>query len=256
MYGYYGLLGIIISNLLIGLIIYMTFFIVKKNKIKNYYEFINCLVGKNRLINYTINNIINIFLVISFIVMVSGFGAYFNQEFGIPIIYGAFFICLLALITFSKNINGIIRINSILIPCLVFLILLLGLKTNLFSFSPKNMIIYPNNSWIFSSVLYACYNLIILIPILINMSSFVKNKKNIYITAILTFIFMCTMSLIIYMVLCININKIKHIDLPIIYIANDMRNNLQISIWISYFSCNFYNGCFRRLYFFKQCFIK
>ena len=67
MYGINGLWGILISNGIIGLVIYLTFNIVLKNNIKSYSNFSNYLVGDHKLLTYTMNNIMNIFLLISFL---------------------------------------------------------------------------------------------------------------------------------------------------------------------------------------------
>ena len=139
-YGFYGLFGILISNIIIGLVIFLTFKIVIDNNIKTYSDFIYFLVGSNRVLNYTINNIMNIFLLISFIVMVSGFGSYFNQEFNIPAFIGAIIISFLAFITFFKDINGIVKINSFLIPILIFLVILLGCKEKFYLFNINDKI--------------------------------------------------------------------------------------------------------------------
>ena len=56
-YGINGLWGILISNGIIGLVIYLTFNTVLNNKVKTYSGFTSHLVGKNAVLNYTINNI-------------------------------------------------------------------------------------------------------------------------------------------------------------------------------------------------------
>ena len=194
---------------------------MEKNNIKNYTEFIQYIIGKNKIINYTIYNIMNIFLLISFIVMVSGFGTYFTQEFNISVFFGSILICFLALITFYKGIYGIIKINSILIPCIIFLITLLGIKEKVFLFKLNDLNIYTNRSWIMQALLYACYNSIILIPIVIDLGKLVNNKKQSIFIVFITVTCMLVMSIIIYIILSININEIKHIDIPIIYIAKN-----------------------------------
>lgn len=219
-YGINGLWGIIISNGIIGLVIYLTFNIVSKNNIKNYNDFTSCLVGSNKVLNYTINNIMNIFLLISFIVMVSGFGSFFNQEFDISEFVGAIIISFLTFITFFKNINGIVKINSFLIPILIFLIILLGFKEKIYLFNASILPTVSNLSWVLKSVLYASYNSIVLIPIIINMQNFISNKKQIKYIIGLTLLIMIVMSSIIYIVLNLNIQEIANIDIPIVYIAN------------------------------------
>ena len=219
-YGINGFFGILISNFIIELVIYLTFKIVLDNNIKNYSDFIKYLVGSNKVLHYTINNIMNIFLLISFIVMVSGFGAYFNQEFNISPIVGAIIIATFAFFTFFKNIDGIVKINTLLIPILVFLVVLLGLKENVFYFTFDTLLISSGFSWLLKSILYASYNSIVLIPIIINLQNLISNKKQIKYVIGFTLLIMILMSFIIYIVLSLNILEITSIDIPIVFIAN------------------------------------
>lgn len=219
-YGINGLLGILISNGIIGVVIYLTFKIIKNNNIKNYSDFISYLVGSNKLLNYTINNIMNIFLFVSFVVMISGFSAYFNQEFNISSIFGAIVISILAFFTFFKNIDGIVKINTYLIPLLIFLVFLLGLKENIFSFKFNTIPFQSNFSWLLKSILYASYNSIVLIPIIINLQNLISNKTQIKYAIIITLLFMIIMSVTIYVVLNCNILKIVNVEIPIVYIAS------------------------------------
>ena len=219
-YGTNGLFGILISNFIIGLVIYLTFKIVIDNNIKTYSDFIKCLVGSNKILNYTINNIMNIFLLISFIVMVSGFGAYFNQEFNISAIFGALIISVLAFFTFFKDIDGIVKINTFLIPILIFLIILLGFKEGISSFAINSFPTASGFSWILRSILYASYNSIVLIPIIINLQNLLSNKKQVKYVIGFTLFIMVLMSIIIYGVLILNISEIENIEIPIVFIAN------------------------------------
>ncbi|MGN1310366.1 MAG: hypothetical protein ACI4VP_01425 [Clostridia bacterium] len=219
-YGFYGLFGILISNIIIGLVIFLTFKIVIDNNIKTYSDFIYFLVGSNRVLNYTINNIMNIFLLISFIVMVSGFGSYFNQEFNIPAFIGAIIISFLAFITFFKDINGIVKINSFLIPILIFLVILLGCKEKFYLFNINILPVTTGSLWIVKSILYASYNSIVLIPIIINLKNLISNKKQVIYIIFITLLFMVILSLVIFIVLNFNLPDIKYIDIPIVFIAS------------------------------------
>lgn len=219
-YGINGLWGILLSNSVIGLVIYLTFKTVLDNNIRTYSEFTKLLVGSNKVLNYTINNIMNIFLLISFVVMVSGFGAYFNQEFGIPVILGSIIIAILTFFTFFKNIDGIVKINTLLIPILIFLVVLLGFRENIFSFSLTTLPSISSFSWIFKGILYASYNSILLIPIIINLQSLISRKKQVKYVIAITLAIMIVLSLIIYILLTLNIQKIKNIEIPIVFIAN------------------------------------
>ena len=135
-YGLKGLIGIFISCSLIGLVIYKTLEISMKLKSDEYGDFVKLIIPQkfksNRILIFTINNIINIFLLISFFIMASGFASYFFQEFQAPKIYGGIIIAVLSLITFFKNINGIIKINTYLIQIFFLLLILLVAKKIIF----------------------------------------------------------------------------------------------------------------------------
>lgn len=219
-YGFNGFIGILISNALIGLVIYSTFSVVLDKNINSYSDFLDYSVGSKKILNYTINNIMNIFLFISFIVMVSGFGAYFSQEFNISAILGSSIIAVLAFVTFFKDIDGIVKINTLLIPILIFLVVLLGLKDNLFSFKFNSLPSLNGANWLIKSILYASYNSIVLIPIIINLKDLVTNKSQIKYIIIFTLLVMIVLSCIIFIILQINLSEIQNIDIPVVFIAN------------------------------------
>lgn len=120
-YGINGLIGIIISSVLIGITIYKTFKISKKNNTKNYKEFLNYLI-KNEKIKKIANIIVNIFILASFYVMIAGFGAYLEQELKINGIIGSTILAILCLIIFKSNVKGFVKVNCILIPILIIIV--------------------------------------------------------------------------------------------------------------------------------------
>lgn len=123
-FGIKGLLGIILSSIIIGIIIYKTFKIIYKNNINNYKEFLNCLL-KNEKINNITNSIINIFILVSFYVMIAGFGAYLQQELNLNSIIGSSILAILCLVLFKTNVNGLVKVNEILIPILIIIVILI-----------------------------------------------------------------------------------------------------------------------------------
>lgn len=123
-YGIKGILGIIISSTIIGLTIYKTFKIIEKNNIRNYKEILDFFI-KNEKIKELINSIINIFILVSFYVMIAGFGAYLEQEINLNNFIGSSILAILCIILFKTNINGIVKINEILIPILILVVLVI-----------------------------------------------------------------------------------------------------------------------------------
>lgn len=203
-----------------GSIIYIVLNISRNNNVTSYEELSKILIGNKKVVNNVLNNIINIFLLISFFVMVAGFGAYFLQEFNIPSAIGSLIITLLSYIVMSKNMDGIIKINEYLIPILIMLIIILGIKCKI-SFNIITQTYIENNFlWIIKSILYASYNSIILIPILLSLSKLIINKKDIKLISIVVTTIMIILSIFIYLIIHIYFEEIKNIEIPILYIAN------------------------------------
>lgn len=227
-YGLKGLVGIFVSCLLMGIVIYKTLKISMELKSKEYEDFVKLIIPQkwqsNKILIFTINNIINIFLLISFFIMISGFASYFFQEFNAPKIYGGIIIAILSLITFLKDIKGIVKINTYLIPILILLVILLGAKQ--INCGKLDFYNIQTNSikWILSSVLYASYNSIILIPILINIKNMVKSKKQVQQISIIVTTVMIILSTIIYLLIQVFIKEVSGIEIPIVYIAGLLGN--------------------------------
>ena len=224
-YGFNGLIGICISILLMSYIIYKTFKIVLRNNINNYEEFVKDIVPQrlkeNKIFINTINNIINIFLLICFNIMVAGFATYFIQELNISKWFGAILIALLSFITLSKNIDGVIKINTYLIPSIILLISFLGIN----KIDNINIISTTNKAsmyWILSSILYASYNSITLIPILISLKNKINARKQPITISICVGIIMLTLSIVIFLLMNTFINEIQGIEIPLVYIASSL----------------------------------
>lgn len=218
-YGENGILGIIISQILIGLIIYKVLIISKKERIKNYQELTNNII-KNKKINEIIRIIINIFLLISFYVMIAGFSAYFSQELKIPNVIGTIIISVLCYLIFMGNIDRLIQVNTLLIPLLIILILILANK-NIDAFTNINQKMLQNNlqNSIWNAILYSSYNSITLIPIVVSLKKYIKNKKQIAIISILCTLILTILAIAVFgLILKIEMD-INQIELPTVYVA-------------------------------------
>ena len=226
-YNSLGFFSVIFSCFFIGLIINKTLLLILNNNINNYSDFLNLLFGENKF-KKIFYFFINLFLLLSYITMISGFNSFFKQELNIPKIITCIFICLFCFFIFRKNISSILNINSILIPFLIFIIFLFGflyihkLNINLFFCN----IFYFNNSFFecfLNSILYASYNCIILIPILISLKKYLENKRQIKYISFFSFIFLCSLTLIIFLFIFYLPNNYLY-EIPIIVILNKFSN--------------------------------
>ena len=179
-YAIQGIIGLVLSVTLMGVIIYKTFKVILENKIGTYQELLVDIMPdklkNNNILISTISCIINMFLLISFNIMVAGFSTYFLQELYISKWIGAVIIAILSFIIFSKSIDGVIKINTYLIPILIILIVFLGIK-KINTIEILNISENKSLYWIVSSILYASYNSITLIPILVSLKKHINTKK-------------------------------------------------------------------------------
>lgn len=83
---------------------------------------------------------------------------------------------------FLNNIEKITKINNIIIPFLIIIILIIGTK-NIFGLihtrTQEIKFDQINLFWILNAILYSSYNLILLIPVLVSLNKLIKNNKQI-----------------------------------------------------------------------------
>lgn len=224
-YGINGIFGIVLSISLIGYIVYKALKIITKNEINSYDELLKKIIKraiwKNINIEIILNFIINLFLLITFFIMCAGFSAYFKQEFGINQIYSSIAIAILSYTILSNNIKGIFALNSILMPLIIIILAILGIKGMNTNMEALNVINSP--AWFFKAILYSSYNCITLISMLIPIKKYIKSKKDILKISIITVIVIIILGIII-MILLSNIpTDISKIELPAVYASRTIR---------------------------------
>lgn len=226
-YGKCGFIGILLSNLIISFVIYKVLAICKINNITSYFDFCNYIVKNNKRFSLVLNNIVNIFLLISFLVMVVGFASLLEQEFKIFKLYGAFFIIVINYFFSMKRAEGVIKLSNCLIPILFIILLVINLKNNSF----ENLFFYLcdkeesvfvvfkiTNNWLVKSVLYASYNCVVIVPILVLLSQNMKDKSSIMKVSIINFFVLSFFSLSIFILLLNGNDNLFQLEIPAIVV--------------------------------------
>lgn len=132
---------------------------------------------------------------------------------------------LICFFVFLGNIKNIAKINSIIIPVLILFIICVGIYNLKFiniNQIGENVIVKQGVSWIIQSMVYASYNLILLIPVLINLKDFLKNKKQIINISITTSIIISIISILIFFLLANVDTSFSNLDMPVVYV---IKNN-------------------------------
>ena len=176
-YGKFGIIGAIVSATLTGVIIYSTIAITKRLQIKSNNEFLEKISNSSK-VKIILENVINAFLLVSFWIMCAGFCTFFKQEFKIPIIITASINAIITYFLLMKNMDGIIKLNLIVVPIMVVIIIAISIK----NYPIINLINNLNTNTqklgksILSAILYTSYNSITLIPIIVLLATNIKNK--------------------------------------------------------------------------------
>ena len=221
-YGVKGLLGITISTILTGIIIYKVLISARDKRIKNYNTYLERL-GLNKKVKQILNIIVNIFLLITFYIMIAGFTAYFKQEFNIMPLFISIIVSFLCYITLINNIEGITKVNMFLCPILILIIVFIGIKIgdySYYSITDKAREISSNikttSNWLIASLEYASYNNIMLIPMLITLKKYTyKKEKKI---AILSSVIFLMLAIILYVILLNGGASLNNVELPSVWI--------------------------------------
>lgn len=236
-YEKYGILGIFLCSILISIIIHRVFKILIKYDIDTYKDLLNNIFNNKRKkylnISYMMNIIVNIFLLMSFFIMISGFGAYFKQEFDISSFIGSGILAIICFIIFMKDMKGVAKVNSIVVPILIFFIIFIGVKNiniiNLDDIGSNVFELKCNilNNWFTQSIIYASYNIILLIPVLVNLKKYIKNEKQIIFISIFSGFILLILAIIIYLLL-VNINiDFRIIEMPAVYAISNIGIGLK-----------------------------
>lgn len=226
-HGMKGLLGIVISSSLMGIVIYQSLKIIKTEGINTYKEFLDYILKNNKFskIANIINLIINTFILVTFFIMIAGFGAYFEQELGINSMLGSGLLATSCFILFMTSTKGVVKVNGILVPALISFLGILGILilpqipwVNL-----EYYIIETNHAnYILNGLLYASYNSILLIPVLITLKNYLKNRKQIFCISTITAIIIIILSIIIFLILIKVDVDITKLEMPAVYVISNM----------------------------------
>lgn len=229
-YGIEGLIGIVISSLIMGFVIYQTFRIVNQYQIDTYKEFLDIIIKKSKKVKSIANIIINLFILITFFIMIAGFGAYFEQEVGINRLIGSILLASITFIIFMTSIKGVIKANELLVPILIAFLIIIGILNlkEIHFLQLENYIIRNNqSSFILNAILYSSYNSILLIPVLITLKDYIQNKKQIIKIATMSTIIIIILSIIVFLLLIKVDVDITKLEMPAIYVVANMSKILR-----------------------------
>lgn len=242
-YGYKSFIGIIICCLIY---IFFGIFAIKysiKFKLNSYNQLIDT-VSPGFLGKIT-DLLTGLFLVSSAAIILAGSGSLIHQYFKISKWFGIILMASVALITLLRDTEGLIEINSLIVPSLCIVIVTISL---LYLFLYKDIITInyvknissSKNNWITSALLYGGFNVLCCSGVLVPLSSEINNQKKLTLGIIIGSIILTILCLLINLLLLINIPYIFKYEIPLLYITNRFGKIIEITllaiIWFEMFS--------------------
>ncbi len=216
-------------NIIMAITIYKTLKIIYDKNVENYKEFLNIIFDGKIYLSNIINNIINVFLCVTFFIMISGFGAYLAQSFNFNKILGSGILAILSFFILKNKNGGFAKINEIIIPILILFVLIIGIKNIEFiSENKSNILINKSAFWILQAILYASYNLILTEPVLISLKKYIQSQKQILFISIGVCIIMILLAGVEFLLL-MNVDvDFKSLDMPLVYVVENKFSKLKL----------------------------
>ena len=214
-----------------------------KYKLNSYGDVIK-VVSPNLLGKIT-GVITTLYLISSASIILAGSGALINQFFNIPKIIGSLIMVALAIFFLLRDTDGLIEVNSFIVPTLVITITTI---TVLYFMFCKDMIslefltkFEPRKTGVtLSTILYAGYNTLCCLGVLVPLSNQIKKPKTMFYGIALGAIGLAGLSFAINFLLMINQPYIYQYEIPLLFVAQRFGNVVQalllVVIWLEMFS--------------------
>jgi uncharacterized membrane protein YkvI len=222
-YGSIGSLLIILSGILFSTCGYAIFFLSKHYKTYDYNSFIIKICGPRLSLIY--DCIITTFLFFGASIMFSGSGALFEESLGLSRTVGITIIAIITLLVVLRSVDGILKVNSIVVPLLISVILFVLFKTmfssNASDFFLNAKSIYSGDIFkpIFSLIFYCSYNLVLAVGVLTAFSQDVNDLKILKKGAFIGGFGLMALSFALNICLILYIPAILKLSIPVLYIS-------------------------------------
>lgn len=233
-YGVRSIFGILFTGLFYILLCSIISKISIENNLNSYSEVIS-LVSPNFFGKMT-GVITTLYLISSASIILAGSGAILNQFFGIPKIVGTILMAIIAGLILLRGTNGLVEINSIIVPSLIFVISTLTILYVFFSGDSLNPIqlftaeSHKGNGWVLSTILYAGYNVLCCTGVIVPISTKYGNRKTMVKGIALGAGILTVLCIAINLMLIVNQPAIYNYEIPLLYVADRFGKPIQIML--------------------------
>lgn len=243
-FGSVGMVTLLLSGLLFYIIAAAAIKSAAWHRTYNYRDFIYCVAGKR--LGFTFDILVTAFLLIGTSIMFSGSGALFEEGLGLPKALGIAVMAFLTLVIILQSLNGVMRINSIIVPVLFAVIIAvlaatimnsdLGSFASRLSENYKGSLVKPIVFFVF----YCCYNTFLSIGVLAALPEKTENLSVLKLGVFLGSMGLMLLSLMLNISLTLKSPQVFEYSIPMGYITSGFGriviSIVNLCIWCEIFS--------------------
>jgi len=170
-----------------------------------------------------------LFILVVFVVMISGAGATVSEHFGSGIVTGRAIMAILVLITALLRLETIIKILGIAGPIIIIFAVIVGAGSfdstgflHAGEMIEELSLLKATNYWWQSGFVYSSFVLLVALPFLANLGKDEVKRKNVIIGGALGGLIMLVGVFAIYIGILSNIEKLHTKDIPTLFLANQI----------------------------------
>lgn len=247
-FGYKSLIGLGICALLYIIVGKMIVEISSEHKTQSYSEFVALVCTKK--IGIFTNITLTLFLISSTSIILAGSSAVIQQFFHVPKWIGLVVMIGCSVIFLLRKTEGLFEVNSIIVPCLLIVLTLIFVgiikaEPTMMTWDYITNLPPQKQHFLPSSLIYASFNIISIIGILVPLSHEIKDKQVIVKGVALGSMLLTIISFFIVIMMIVHSAYPKQFEIPILAVAATVGRRIQLAmmgvIWLEMFSSQISN---------------
>lgn len=220
-FGIRGLIACAISGCLFMIFGAMVLTGAKRTGQTNYLGYLKVILGKKTgSLLYIVSEL---FMAVSFCIMLSGGGALFKEQFGLPSVIGVLLTALVCFVVLQGNLKGLTTINMLLVP---FMIVGMVFVCSMFMLSQHQeswLLFFKEESRAYGNVLlYVSFNMLTAAAVLVPLSRMSEKKSSVAAGGMLGGCALLICAVFASAVLYVAYNNIAGKELPMLALSQEL----------------------------------
>lgn len=227
-FGYIGIAGSILAAVLFAFLGMNLTQLGSRLQTTSHKDVIYHICG--RYLGVFVDIIITFFLFGVTVVMFSGAGAIFEEQFGLPAVVGSLFMAVVTIATVTLNVQKVIGLISAVTPFLLVMVVVIA-GYSLFHFDPDSIDMDAavaktspaSSNWLMGALLYVSYNIAAGVAMITVIGGTVKDQKVAGRGGIIGGLGLGLLILLINLSMLTQMDKIAEVAMPMITLSNEMH---------------------------------